>query len=126
MPCGHHDIPHPGEEGSIFAEVVNQSFVHSKAAPSDMYKHLTGDILPRDKCKGKYNARLVAEIAVASQYFDLIQDLRDLNGRPKNTDFDVFWSEIKSLIETHARVDDRRRGNKTMLVNSPYILKSYI
>ena len=110
----------------FFAEVVNQSFIHSKAATSAMYKHLTGDILPRDKCKGKSNARIVAEMALACQDFDLIQDLRELNRRPKNTDFNLFWSEIKSLLESHARVDDRRHGIKTMLVNSLYNLKSYI
>ncbi len=91
-----------------------------------MYKHLTEDILPRDKCKGKGNARIVAEMALASQDFDLIQDLWELNGRPKNTYFDLFWSEIKSLLESHARVDDLRHGNNAMLVNSIYILKSYI
>ena len=42
--------------------------------------------------------------------FDIIHDLRELNGKPKNTSFDVFWNEIKSLLESHARVDDRRHG----------------
>ena len=75
-----------------------------------MYKYLTGDNLPTERCKGKESAIRVAEIALATQDFDIIQDLRELNGRPKDTSFDVFWSEIKSLVEAHARVDDRRHG----------------
>jgi len=52
----------------------------------------------------------MAEMALATQDYDILQDLRELNGRPKNTAFDVFWGEMKSLLESHARVDDRRHG----------------
>ena len=94
----------------FYTEVVNQSFIHSKPVASAMYNFLTGDHLPRDKCKGKGNATIMASMALATQDFDKIQDLRELNGRPKNTDFDLFWFEIKSLLESHARVDDIRHG----------------
>jgi hypothetical protein len=56
------------------------------------------------------NAILMAEMALATQDFEIAQDLRILNGRPKSQVFDLFWSEIKSLLEAHARVDDRRHG----------------
>jgi hypothetical protein len=56
-----------------------------------MYKILTGDHLPRDICKGKDNALEMAEMALAIQDFDIMQDLRDLIGRPKNTAFHDFW-----------------------------------
>jgi hypothetical protein len=49
-------------------------------------------------------------MAFASQDFDITHDLRELNGRPKNKLFDIFWDEIKSLLELHAPVDDRRHG----------------
>jgi hypothetical protein len=94
----------------FLATVVRPSFVQSKAAAVSLYKFLTGDILPRERCKGKDHAIVMAEVALAMQDFDIIQDLRVLNGRPKNTSFDVFWTEIKSLLESHARVDDRRHG----------------
>jgi len=88
------------------ATVVRPSFIVSKAVACAMYMHLTGDHLPIDHCKGKANAILVAELALATQDFDIIQDLRILNGRPQSTNFDEFWYELKSLFEAHARVDD--------------------
>jgi len=75
-----------------------------------MYKYLTGDNLLGNRCRVKDNAILIVEIALATQDFETIQDLRELNGRPKNTPFDVFWSEIKSLLECHARVVVPRHG----------------
>ena len=53
---------------------------------------------------------LIAKFALATQDFDITQDLGILNGRPHKKTFDVFWSEIKSLLEGHARTDDRRHG----------------
>ena len=49
-------------------------------------------------------------MALATQDYDIIQYLRELNGHPRNAAFDVLWGEIKSLLESHARVDDRRHG----------------
>jgi len=73
--------------------------------------HLTRDHLPIDHCKGKANIiRLVSELALATQDFDIIQDLRILNVRPHNKNFDEFLNELKSLLEAHARVDERRHG----------------
>ncbi len=51
----------------------------------------------------------MARLALASQDFDIVPDLRELNGRPRNTLFDLFRG-IKTLLESHARVDDRRHG----------------
>ena len=75
-----------------------------------MYNFLTGDHPPRGKCKGKANAIIMTEMALATQDFNIIQDLQELNGRPKNTESDLFWCEIKSLLESHSRVDDIRHG----------------
>ena len=97
-------------KATFLATIVRQSFIDSKAVACAMYKYLAGDNLPRERCKGKDNAIRVAEIALATPDFDIIHDLRELNGKPKNTSFDVFWNEIKSLLESHARVDDRRHG----------------
>ena len=52
----------------------------------------------------------MAEMALATQDYDILQDLRELNGRQKNEAFDVFWDEMQSLLESHACVDDRRHG----------------
>ena len=94
----------------FLANVVHPSFIQSKAAACAMYHHLTGDHLPRDRCKGKDNAVIMAEIALSTQDFDLIQDLRELNGRAKSKTYDLFWGEIKTLLESHACVESRRHG----------------
>ncbi len=85
-------------------------YIQIRAAACAIFKHLTGDNLPRDRCKGRDNARVMAEMALATRDYDILQDLRELNGRPKNAAFDVFWGEMKSLLESHACVDDRRHG----------------
>jgi hypothetical protein len=92
----------------FFATTVHPSFIDSKAAACTMYNYLIGNHLPREQCKGKDNASQMATLALASQDPNIIHDLQELNGRPKNTLFDVFWEEIKALLESHARVDDRR------------------
>ncbi len=71
-----------------------------------MYHHLTCNHLPRGRCKGKDNGVIMAEVALATQDFDIIQDLRELNGRPKSRTCDLLWGEIASLLESYARVDD--------------------
>ena len=70
-----------------------------------MYNYLTRDHLPRERYKGKDNAMDMARLALASQDFDIVHDMRELNGRPRNTLFDLFWGEIKTLLESHARID---------------------
>ena len=86
-------------------------YIQRLHASCAIFKHLTGDNLPRDRCKGRDNARVMAEMALVTQDYDILRDLRELNGRPKNEAFDVFWGEMKSLLESHVRVDDRRHGN---------------
>ena len=86
---------------------VYPSFIDSKTSACAKYHYLTRDHLPRERCKGKDNAIEMARMALVSHDFDIIHDLRELNGRPKNTLFDIFRGEIKSLLESHAQVDDR-------------------
>jgi len=78
---GDLNLSHPGQEDLVccIAIVVHPSFINSRAVACAMYTHLTGDHLPSDICKGKDNALVVAEMALATQDFDIIQDLRDLN-----------------------------------------------
>jgi hypothetical protein len=59
----------------FFATIVNPSFVHSKAAACTIYKYLNGDLLPRERCKGKDDALVMAEVALATQNPDIIHDL---------------------------------------------------
>ena len=98
------------KNATFLATDVHPSFIDSKAVACAMYKLITGDNLPSERYKGKDMAIRVAELALATQDFDIINDLRELTGRPNDKSFDVFWSEIKSLFESHARVDDRRHG----------------
>jgi hypothetical protein len=60
----------------------------------------------------------MAILALASQDLYIILDLRELHA--KNALLDVFWEEIKSLLESHARVDDRRHGKQSHCI--PIIL----
>jgi hypothetical protein len=80
-----------------------------------IFEFVTGERLPRDDGKAKENAIRMAELVLATQDFDIVQDLRDLNGRPESKLFDKFWSELKLLLESHARVDDRRHGEFVLL-----------
>jgi len=99
-----------GSRKRFFSTTINPSFIYSKAATCDVYNYLTEDYLPRERRKGRANAMDMATLAMASQDFDVIHALREINGRPRNTLFVVFWGEIKTLLESHARVGDRRHG----------------
>jgi hypothetical protein len=104
----------------FFATIVHPSFIDSKAAACAMYNYFTRDHLPRERCKGKDRLIQMATIALASQDPNIIHNLQELNGRPTNTILDVFWEEIKTLLESHARVDDRRHGKQSHCI--PIIL----
>jgi hypothetical protein len=70
--------------------------------------------MPRERCKAKDDILVIPEVDLATQDPDIMHDLRILNGRPKNKLFDIFCSEIESLLESHARVDDRLHGEKVV------------
>ena len=74
----------------FYATVVNPSFISSKAAAMAMHGYITGERLPRDARKARDYATRVAELALTRQDFDLVQDLRDLNGRVESPLFDAF------------------------------------
>ena len=76
-----------------------------------IYEYATGERLPRDANKAKDSVIRMAELVLSTYYFDIIQDLLELNGRPQSPLFDLFWSELNTLLESHARVDDRRQGD---------------
>jgi hypothetical protein len=64
-------------------------------------------------------------LVLSTQDFDIIQDLRELNGRPGSPLFDLFWSELKTLLESHACVDDRCHGECTLYLSIIYLLYIY-
>ena len=98
----------------FLAIVMSPSSMQSNADACAIYKYLTMDLIPRERCNGKEDAMIMAEVALVAQDINMIQDLRILNGRPQNKLFDVFWIEIKALIKSHARVDDRRHVESGM------------
>lgn len=65
---------------------------------------------PRDRSLQWQAPQQLAELAVLSQDFDLGADLRRLNGKHSNPDFDPFWEKAQFLLEEYRRVDDRRHG----------------
>ena len=50
----------------------------------------------------------MAEAVLATDDPEIILDLRKLNGNPRSTKFDEFWSELASYEETTLAVDERR------------------
>ena len=98
----------------FIAHTVNPSFISSKAAAMAIYEYVSGEMMPRDANKAKDTAIRMAELVLSTQDFDIVQDLRMLNGRPESPLFDLFWMELKKLLESHARVDDRRHGACTI------------
>jgi hypothetical protein len=97
----------------FIARVVNPSFISSKAAAMAIYEYAIGERSPRDANKAKESAIRMAELVLSTHDFDIIQDLRELIGRPESPLFDLFRSELNTLLESHARVDDRRHGDCT-------------
>jgi hypothetical protein len=72
------------------------------------YEHITGERLPKNDGKAKDYVVLMAKLALNTPDFVIMQDLRALNGRPESPLYDAFWSELKIILGSHARVDDRR------------------
>ena len=100
----------------FFASTVSPMFIDNKTGAAAVYKYLTGDQLPTDMGKSRTEAIRVAELALASQDFELVSDLRALNGRPTSGKFDAFWEEFAiQLDESMTRVDDRRHGSISYL-----------
>ena len=96
-----------------FARAINPSFISSKAGAMAIYEHITGERLPKDASKAMDYVVRMAELALLTQDFDSPRDLRAVNGRPESPLFDAFWSELKIVLESNARVDDRRHGEIT-------------
>ena len=87
----------------------------SKAVARAMYEFITDDKLASRTGRFKATTTKMDEFALAARSFDIIVDMRHLNGRPKSDAFDMFWAELKSMLEPEARVDDRRHGNACYL-----------
>ena len=104
---------------TFLASAVTSSFIKTKAGVIAMYEHITGNRLPHDAGKSCVAVRM-AQMALATQDFDIVQDLRSLNGRPKSPDFDLFWKEMNTLMieNADARVDDRRHGAPCIDMNT--------
>jgi hypothetical protein len=102
----------------FIAHTVNPSFISSKAAAMAIYEYVSGERLPRDANKAKDTAIRMAELVLSTQDFNIVQDLRELNGRLESPSFDLFWIELKKILESHARVDDRRHGEYTVYSNA--------
>jgi hypothetical protein len=112
------------KKATFLANLVHPSFIQSNATTCAIYIYLTGDHLPREICKGKDSALIMAEVALSTQDFNGIHDLRELNGRPKNTPYEVeIGCEIKSMLESHARVDDRCHGKANQFVCGAFIFQ---
>jgi hypothetical protein len=69
---------------------------------------------------------LCKNLVTSAHDFDIISDLKELNGRPQNPAFDICSREIKSLLEAHARVDDKRHGKVMSMLLMMIILLSLI
>eukprot|EP00873_Tetraselmis_striata_P014883 jgi/Tetstr1/435147/TSEL_002607.t1 len=99
----------------FLAHVVNPTFIKTKAAAQAVYEYITSDRLPKQRAAGHDHAILMSELALSCQDFDIITDLRELNGRPTSDLFDPFWDALAELMAEHSRVHDRRWGDVSYL-----------
>ncbi len=74
----------------VFAHAMKPSFISSQAAATAMYEHITGERLPTDAGKVRDYAVRMAELALSTHDFIVMQDLRALNGRPESRLYDVI------------------------------------
>jgi hypothetical protein len=102
----------------FLAHTDNPSFISSKAAAMSIYENVIGERLSRDASKAKDYAICIAELVLSTRDYDIVQDLRGLNGRSQSPLFDMFWSELKTLLESHVRVDDHRHGEHTLFTST--------
>ena len=58
-----------------FAHAINPSFTSSKAAAMSIYEHITSERLPKDANKARDYVVRMAELALMTHDFDIIQDL---------------------------------------------------
>jgi hypothetical protein len=72
----------------FFARAVKPRFISSKAAAMLMYGHITR--LPKDVGKARDYVVRMAELALSTHDFGIMQDLRSLNGRHESPLYDVF------------------------------------
>jgi hypothetical protein len=66
----------------FLAHSIKPSFISSKAATMSIYEYVTGERLSRDACKAKDYDMRMAELVLSTHYYDIVQDLLELNGRP--------------------------------------------
>ncbi len=67
-----------------------------------MYEYITCERLPRDAGKARDYATRMTEVAISTHDLGIVQYLREVNGRPESPLFDKFWSELKTILESHA------------------------
>ena len=84
----HVSLPH--EEDCVFGDCCDSKFYPLKGRCSCDLQIPHWDLLPRERCKGKDDALVMAEVALAKQDPGIMHDLRILNGRPKSKMFDVY------------------------------------
>ena len=99
---------------TFIAHTVNPIFINSKAAAMAIYEYVSGERLPRDANKAKDTVIRMTVLVLSTQDFEIVQELRTLKGRLESPLFDMFWMELKKLLQSHARVDDRRHGACTI------------
>jgi hypothetical protein len=78
------------KKATFLVNVMHPSCIQPKAAACAIYNHHTGDHSPRERCKGKDIAFIMAEVALSTHDFHIIHDLREVNGRPKSTTYDII------------------------------------
>ena len=94
------------ERIAYLAAVVNANFVNGTPATQAIFEFITGGQMFTNFVSPDSIA--YARFALHCQDPDIIVDLMQLNGRPKNVQFDPFWEMMSKLVEE--RVDDRRHG----------------
>ena len=83
----------------------------SKSILRHMYQDLTEDSSSAPTALQRAVDERVAKALLEIEAPEIIHDLRKLNGNPKATHFDDFWTELSTFLEEiNPAVDDRRHG----------------
>ena len=85
----------------------------SKSMLWNIYKSLMADCSAAASAAEKSIDDRVAEALLNLDNLSFIYDLRQLNGNPGSSKFDVFWEELRYYIEELAPAVDDRRHSET-------------
>ena len=76
-----------------------------------MYRYLTGDESANYNAADDAVQSRLLDVLLQSDDTELVYDLRQINGRPKDPRLNPFWDELGRFLDEKAAVQERRQNN---------------